>query len=173
MLSALRSWSISNQDWSPVATIHQGTFFEDVGHLADEPVAQQILEGAYEYPQTLIQQHGSYLRKPLQHLLPCLLLRLPPMSLWKTSRNFGSMYASAQHLPIVVPISATTLPPPFAQTCLFCMQLNFQYAPRMEPPLPAGDKALQSSWKRFLVMCLCTSYVQSAFWKKISIGVIN
>ncbi len=53
MLSALRSWSISNQDWSPVATIHQGTFFEDVGHLADEPVAQQILEGAYEYPPDL------------------------------------------------------------------------------------------------------------------------
>jgi hypothetical protein len=36
-----------------VANCHQGTFFEDVGHLADGPVAQQILEGTYEYPPDL------------------------------------------------------------------------------------------------------------------------
>ncbi len=36
-----------------VANCHQGTFFEDVGHLADGPVAQQILEGTYEYPSDL------------------------------------------------------------------------------------------------------------------------
>ena len=36
-----------------VASCHQGTFFEDVGHLADGPVAQQILEGTYEYPPDL------------------------------------------------------------------------------------------------------------------------
>jgi hypothetical protein len=32
------------------APCHQGTFFEDVGHLVDGPVSQQILEGTYEYP---------------------------------------------------------------------------------------------------------------------------
>jgi hypothetical protein len=36
-----------------IAPCHQGTFFEDVGHLADGPVAQQILEGTYEYPPDL------------------------------------------------------------------------------------------------------------------------
>jgi hypothetical protein len=33
-----------------VAQCHQETFFEDVGHLADGPAAQQILGGTYEYP---------------------------------------------------------------------------------------------------------------------------
>ena len=28
-----------------VTSCHQGTFFEDMGHLANGPVAQQILEG--------------------------------------------------------------------------------------------------------------------------------
>ncbi len=36
-----------------VAQCHQGTFFEDVGHLADGPVAQQILDGTYAYPPDL------------------------------------------------------------------------------------------------------------------------
>ncbi len=36
-----------------IAQCHQGTFFEDVGHLANGPVAQQILEGTYKYPQDL------------------------------------------------------------------------------------------------------------------------
>ena len=31
-----------------VANCHQGTIFEDVRHLTDGPVAQQILEGTYE-----------------------------------------------------------------------------------------------------------------------------
>ncbi len=36
-----------------IAPCHRGTFFEDVGHLVDGPVSQQILEGTYEYPQYL------------------------------------------------------------------------------------------------------------------------
>ncbi len=36
-----------------IALCHRGKFFEDVGHLANGPVAQQILEGTYEYPQDL------------------------------------------------------------------------------------------------------------------------
>ena len=36
-----------------IAPCHQGTFFEDVGHLGDGPVAQQILEGTYKYPPDL------------------------------------------------------------------------------------------------------------------------
>jgi hypothetical protein len=36
-----------------VANCHRGTFFEDVGHLADGPVAQRILEGSYTYPPDL------------------------------------------------------------------------------------------------------------------------
>ena len=36
-----------------IAPCHQGTFFEEVGHLVDGPVLQQILEGTYEYPQDL------------------------------------------------------------------------------------------------------------------------
>jgi len=36
-----------------IAPCHRGKFFEDVGHLADGPVARQILEGTYEYPQDL------------------------------------------------------------------------------------------------------------------------
>ncbi len=36
-----------------MAQCHQGTFFEDIGHLADGPVAQQILLGTYEYPPDL------------------------------------------------------------------------------------------------------------------------
>ncbi len=33
-----------------VAPCHRGQFFEDVGHLVDGPVSQEILEGTYEYP---------------------------------------------------------------------------------------------------------------------------
>ena len=33
-----------------VAGCHRGTFFEDVGHLTDGPVVQQVLKGTYEYP---------------------------------------------------------------------------------------------------------------------------
>jgi hypothetical protein len=36
-----------------IAPCHRGKFFEDVGYLADGPVARQILEGTYEYPQDL------------------------------------------------------------------------------------------------------------------------
>ncbi len=36
-----------------VAQCHCGTFIEDVGHLADGPLAQQILEGTYVYPPDL------------------------------------------------------------------------------------------------------------------------
>ncbi len=36
-----------------IAPCHRGTFFEEVGHLADSPVSQQILEGTYKYPQDL------------------------------------------------------------------------------------------------------------------------
>jgi hypothetical protein len=36
-----------------VADCHRGTFFEDVGHLADDPAAQRILEGTYDYPPDL------------------------------------------------------------------------------------------------------------------------
>jgi hypothetical protein len=36
-----------------IAPCHCGKFFEDAGHLADGPVAQQILEGTYKYPQDL------------------------------------------------------------------------------------------------------------------------
>ena len=114
-------------------------------------------------PPTLILQHGSYLRKPLQRTLPCLLLRLPPMSPRTTSSNFGSTHESTQDPPIAVFTSATTLPLHSAQTCPFCMQPNFQYVPGMGSPSLAGDKALLSSWRRFLVMCSCTSYEQSAF----------
>jgi hypothetical protein len=36
-----------------IAQCHPGTFFEDLGHLANGPVVQQILEGTYKYPQDL------------------------------------------------------------------------------------------------------------------------
>ncbi len=36
-----------------VAQCHRGKFFEHIGHLADGPAAQQILEGTYEYPDNL------------------------------------------------------------------------------------------------------------------------
>jgi hypothetical protein len=36
-----------------VAQCHRGTFFEDIGHLANGPVAQQILLGSYDYPMDL------------------------------------------------------------------------------------------------------------------------
>ncbi len=36
-----------------VAQCHHRTFFEDVGHLADGPAAQQILKGTYIYPTDL------------------------------------------------------------------------------------------------------------------------
>ncbi len=36
-----------------VAQCHHGTFFKDMGHLADGPAAQQILEGTYVYPRDL------------------------------------------------------------------------------------------------------------------------
>ncbi len=36
-----------------IAPCHRGKFFEDVGHLANGPVARQILEGTYKYPQDL------------------------------------------------------------------------------------------------------------------------
>ncbi len=36
-----------------VAQCHHGTFYKDIDHLADGPVAQQILEGTYLYPSDL------------------------------------------------------------------------------------------------------------------------
>ncbi len=33
-----------------VAKCHCNTFFDNIGHLVDGPVAQQILEGTYTYP---------------------------------------------------------------------------------------------------------------------------
>ncbi len=36
-----------------VAQCHRGKFFEDIGHLANGPAAQQILVGTYEYPDDL------------------------------------------------------------------------------------------------------------------------
>ncbi len=36
-----------------VAQCHCGCFFDDMEYLADGPVAQQILEGTFEYPQDL------------------------------------------------------------------------------------------------------------------------
>jgi hypothetical protein len=36
-----------------VAQCHRGKFFEDIGHMADGPAVQQILEGTYEYPDDL------------------------------------------------------------------------------------------------------------------------
>ncbi len=36
-----------------VAQCHRGTFYEDIGHLAYSPVAQQILEGTYVHPSDL------------------------------------------------------------------------------------------------------------------------
>jgi hypothetical protein len=36
-----------------VAPCHQGTFFEDLGHLVKRPLFQKILEGTYMYPQDL------------------------------------------------------------------------------------------------------------------------
>ena len=171
MLSVLLSWSDSNQDWLPVATKVPSSRTWAIS-LMDQ-WRSKFWKAHTNTPQTLIPQHDSYLRKPLRRMLPCLLLRLPPMSPQKTSSNFGSTHTKAQDLSIVVSISATTLPPPFARTSLFCLQLNFQYALGMGSPLPTGDKALLSSWKRFLVMCSCTSYVQSTFWKQISFGGIN
>ena len=38
---------------SLVAQCHRGAFYEDIGHLADGPVAQQILEGTCVYPSDL------------------------------------------------------------------------------------------------------------------------
>jgi hypothetical protein len=38
---------------SLVAQCHRGKLFEDIGHLANSPAAQQILEGTYEYPDDL------------------------------------------------------------------------------------------------------------------------
>ncbi len=38
-----------------VAPCHQGAFFEDIDHLANGPVAQQILKGTYTYPPDLDQ----------------------------------------------------------------------------------------------------------------------
>jgi hypothetical protein len=36
-----------------VAQCHRGKFFEDIGHLADSPAAQQMLEDTYEHPEDL------------------------------------------------------------------------------------------------------------------------
>ncbi len=36
-----------------VAQCHRGTFFKDVGHLADGPMARKILNGTYVYPPDL------------------------------------------------------------------------------------------------------------------------
>jgi hypothetical protein len=33
-----------------VAQYHHGTFFEDIDHLVNGPVSQQILKGTYKYP---------------------------------------------------------------------------------------------------------------------------
>ncbi len=46
------------QEWFQLALVapcHQGIFFEGVGHLADGPAAQQIVDGAHKYPSDLNQ----------------------------------------------------------------------------------------------------------------------
>ncbi len=53
MFNAVSATLVERFQSGLVANCHQGTFFEDVGHLAGGPVAQQILEGTYEYPPDL------------------------------------------------------------------------------------------------------------------------
>ncbi len=49
-----------------VAQCHQGTFFEDVGHLADGFAAQQCLDGTYEYP-SVVSRLDMYRTKVLMY----------------------------------------------------------------------------------------------------------
>ncbi len=83
-----------------VAQCHQETFFEDVGHLADGPVAQQILDGTYKYPQTLIKQPGCCSRKQQPPMLLSCPARLPHTSLQRFSRTSGKRHGSILDHPI-------------------------------------------------------------------------
>jgi hypothetical protein len=69
-----------------IAQCHQDTFFEDMGHLADGPVAQQILKGI---PKIWTRQHNSSLRRQLRRMLLSHPPRLQPMSPWRTSSTSG------------------------------------------------------------------------------------
>ncbi len=147
-----------------VASCHQGTFFEDVGHLADGPVAQQILEGTYEYPPDL---------DPATRLLfeeaAAMYATLSPTEIatYVTPDNFQQFW---QHAREHTGSSYSGLHFGHYIAASFCPDLSLLhaaklsiYVPGMGSPSLAGDKALLSSWRRFLVMCLCTSYEQSAF----------
>jgi hypothetical protein len=48
LFSAVSPILIERFQTALIAPCHRGTFFEEVGHLADGPVSQQILEGMYE-----------------------------------------------------------------------------------------------------------------------------
>ena len=124
-----------------VAGRHRGTFFEDVGHLADGPVAQQILEGTYEYPRPLILQHGSYLRKPPRRMLPCLLLRLAPMSPRKTSSARESTGSSYSGLHFGHYIAAS-----------FCPDLSLLHAAKLS--ICARNRVSLAHWGQGLIVLL-------------------
>jgi hypothetical protein len=55
-----------------VAPCHKGTFFEDVRHLVDGPVLQQILKGNYKYPQDMYPATRLMSKRPPTHTPPCL-----------------------------------------------------------------------------------------------------
>ncbi len=84
-----------------VALCHWGSFFEDVGHLANGPVSQQILEGTYKYPPDL-DPATQFLFEEAAHtytaLLPTdIMTHVSPedfMHFWQTTRECtGSLYS--------------------------------------------------------------------------------
>ncbi len=53
VIQAVSVTLVKRFQYALIAPCHRRKLFKDVGHLADGPVARQILEGTYEYPQDL------------------------------------------------------------------------------------------------------------------------
>jgi hypothetical protein len=95
-----------------VASCHQGKFFEEISHLADGPMVQQILEGTYIYPPDIwTRQHGYCSKKQQLPTLPYYPLPSKHMSPQMTFNIFGAQPKNKQDPPIADHYIATSYCP--------------------------------------------------------------
>ncbi len=144
-----------------VAHCHRGKFFKDIGHLADSPAVQQILEGTYEYPDNLdpatrlLFKEASATYKALSPTKVATYVTPEDFKLfwWMAKEWTGSSYSSLHfgHYIAALP----------------CLDLSLLHAAKLSISvlgmgyhLPDGEKASPFSLRRFWEMSSSISYAQ-------------
>jgi hypothetical protein len=111
-----------------VAQCHQGTFFEDIGHLADGPVAQQILLGTYEYSPDLDPANWLLFKKATAAYAA---LSPSEVATYVTVEDFqyfsGNAPKNARGCCIVGCISGTTRQHHYVMISLLCTPPNYHW----------------------------------------------